>query len=241
MKEVFQEIRVDKVSDKVAEQLENLIKDGKLTPGDKLPGERELIDILGVGRSSLREALNKLHTLGYVDIVKRKGVFVKSIDSAIQLDPLRQMVTDDLNKIIQLYDVRRDIEQANAFTAAKERTDKDIDEIEACLGDLEFNGSQGSTFSWAYDQTFHCAIARATQNIFRIQVILNIFDFTRAFIRPVIEELAGADDNALTIARQHQAIFQAVKDQNPDAARRKMGEHLSWTNRQFIDYFNRTT
>lgn len=240
MKDVFQEVQVDKVSDKIAEQLENLIKDGKLVPGDKLPSERELINILGVGRSSLREALNKLHTLGYVEIVKRKGIFVKSIDSTIQLDPLRKMVTDDIHKIVQLYEVRRDLEQANAYTAALERTEQDLADIQASLGKFDSPAPGTPSFSWDHDQDFHCAVARATHNIFRIQVILNIFNFTKDFIQPIIEELMQYGNNPSIIAEQHAAIFEAIKNRQADDAKQKMGQHLSWTNRKFVEHFNRT-
>ena len=100
---LFQEVQVEEVSDKIVEQLCSLIQEGRLTPGNKLPSERRLTDQLGVGRSSLREALNKLETLGYVEIKKRKGIFVKSIDSTLQLDPLKNMLQTDRLKIVQLY------------------------------------------------------------------------------------------------------------------------------------------
>ena len=75
MENLFKAVHVDKVTDKIVDQLEDLIKEGKLAPGNRLPSERQLIDILGVGRSSLREALNKLEAMGYVEIKKRKGIF----------------------------------------------------------------------------------------------------------------------------------------------------------------------
>jgi GntR family transcriptional repressor for pyruvate dehydrogenase complex len=238
MSHIFKEVRVEKVSDKIADQLELLIKEGKLGPGDKLPSERELINILGVGRSSLREALNKLETLGYVEIKKRKGIFVKSINSSLQLDPLKKMMQEDLHKIVQLYEVRGDIEQANAHAAALKRNEKDLDEIQKCLKDFE---SQKGIFhfSWERDQAFHCAIARASHNFFRIHVIMNIFDFTKEFIQPIIEGFANTKNNLSIITQQHVSIFKAIEEKDADGARQKMKEHLAWTNKIFLDNFQR--
>lgn len=236
MKEVFQEVRIEKVSDKVADQLELLIKEGKLAPGDKLPAERELIEILGVGRSSLREALNRLETLGYVEIRKRKGIFVKSIDSTLQLAPLKKMVQEDLNKIVQLYEVRSDIEQANAYTAALQRNERDLEEIQKTLNEPE-PLKEGMFFSWERDQAFHSSISRATHNVFRIHVIMSILDFTKEFIQPIIEGFANTRNNLSIIEDQHMAIFKAIEEKNPDVARERMKEHLAWTNQKLIAYF----
>ena len=236
MKELFKEVNVEKVSDKIADQLESLIKEGKLVPGEKLPSERQLIDILGVGRSSLREALNKLETMGYVEIRKRKGIFVKSIDGTMQLDPLKKIMQADRKKIVQLYEVRSDIEQFAAREAALKRTSENLDEIEACL--QAFEPEPGVfAFSWQMDQAFHTAIARASQNFFRIHVVMNIFELSREFIQPIIEDLADTDENISVIVRQHTEIFRAIQNKDTENARACMQKHLGWTNQILIGHF----
>ena len=234
MRDIFQEIQIEKVSDKIANQLELLIKEGRLRPGAKLPSERKLINMLGVGRSSLREALNKLETLGYVEIRKRKGIFVKSINSTLQLDPLKKMMQEDLRKIVQLYEVRGDIEKANAHAAALQRNEEDLKDIQKCLQDFE---SQNRTFhfSWELDQTFHRAIARASHNFFRIHVVMDMFDFTKEFTQPIIEDFANTNSNLSIIAQQHASIFEAIKEKDADGARYRMKEHLDWINKKFLD------
>ncbi len=236
MKDVFKEVRVDKVSHKIADQLEELIKEGRLAPGDKLPGERELIEMLGVGRSSLREALNRLETLGYVEIRKRKGIFVKSMDSTLQLDPLKKVVQEDLNKIVQLYEIRDEMEQANARAAAMERTDRDLEELRNCLEAFETREGE-MHYSWELDQAFHCAVARATHNLFRIHVIMNIFEFTKEFTRPIVEGFADTPEGAAIIANQHRSIYRAIEAKDPDAARQRMREHFEWANQRLATHF----
>jgi len=234
MEHLFKEVHVEKITDKIFDQLEKLIKEGKLGPGNRLPSERQLIDMLGVGRSSLREALNKLETMGYIEIKKRKGIFVKSIDSTLQLDPLKRMMQEDKQKIVQLYEVRSDIEQASAYNAALNRNENDLEEIQKCIED--FKTLDGDIdFKWELDQAFHLAIARASHNFFRIHVIMSIFDFSKEFIQPIIEGFAETEENAAVIAQQHASLLKAIEEKDADHAKEKMKEHLDWTNRLLVE------
>lgn len=238
MESVFQAVQTEKISDKITDQLTELIKEGKLVPGDRLPSERELIKLLGVGRSSLREALNRLEILGYIEIKKRKGIFVKSISSTVQLDPLKQVIQDNALKTIQLYEVRSDIEQANAYHAALNRNQENIADLENCLEHLG-KGSFTKRFTWKQDQIFHATVARASHNIFRIHVLMNILDFSRELIQPVIEQFANERKNLTAIGRQHTEIVEAIIDKDADRAKEKMKAHLAWTNQQFIEFFKK--
>ena len=239
MQPVFKEVQVEKVSDKIADQLALLIQDGRLLPGDKLPSERDLIKMMNVGRSSLREALNRLEILGFVEIRKRKGIFVKAISSTLHLDPLKDLIQQDQNQIPQLYEVRADIEQNNAYHAARNRNHENIAELEQCLERLGPARKEGR-FTWDRDQAFHVAVARASQNVFRIHALLNIFDFARDLVRPVIEKVANLEDNSVVIGTQHARIARAVIDQDAREARRLMKEHLAWTNTLFKTYFKKS-
>lgn len=234
MGQVFEEIKVEKISDKISEQIIKLIVDGKLKPGDKLPGERQLIELLGVGRSSLREALNRLETLGYIEVHKRKGNFVKSIDATLQLHPLKDLIKSDLKQIVQLYDIRRDIEQFNAYNAALQRTEEDLARIKDCM-EVFCRKPGGNYFSWGADQSFHIAIAQATHNFLRVHVTTNIFEFSEEFLKPALEEATQHERNVDAIASQHEAIYQAIADQNAELARNSMDEHLLWTNNKLTE------
>lgn len=229
MEAVFEEVKVDKVSDKISDQIIKLIVDGKLKPGDRLPGERQLIEMLGVGRSSLREALNRLETLGYIEIHKRRGNFVRSIDATLQLSPLKSLIQRDVLQIVQLYEIRRDIEQASAYKAAENRTAQDLTRIRNCLD--QFRGRTGNLqYPWNSDQAFHIAIAQAAHNFLRVHVITNIFEFSEEFLKPALEGASSYQENLTAIVAQHESIYQAIHDQDADRARARMDEHLRWTN-----------
>lgn len=231
---MFEEIKVEKVSDKISEQIIALIVDGKLNPGDKLPGERKLIEMLGVGRSSLREALNRLETLGYIEVHKRKGNFVKSVDSTFTSDPLKRLIQGDVRRIVQLYDIRRDLEKASAYNAALHRTEDDIEAIRQAL--TMFRRPSGEArFSWDADQKFHIAIAHATQNFLRVHVITSIFDFSYEFLQPLLQDAFEHEDNRAVVLSHHEAIFAAIEKQDAEQARDRMDEHLCWTNEHLVD------
>ncbi len=84
---MFKSIKHTKVSDEIVNQIKNQISKGMLKPGDRLPPERELVKEFGVSRPSLREALNTLVAIGFLE-VKGKRTFIKSVASESMQDPL---------------------------------------------------------------------------------------------------------------------------------------------------------
>jgi GntR family transcriptional repressor for pyruvate dehydrogenase complex len=229
---VFKKVKLQKVSEEVAGQIRNLVKDGKLQPGEKLPPERVFSEMLGVGRSSLREAINILETQGFVETRKRQGVYICSLGSSIISDPLRQILKEDKNKLLQLYEVRKDIELASASAAAEHRTPADIEKMEQVLEKMEMD-AQKSTLVLYDDLEFHLAIARSGQNIFRNHILKNIFDISDAHLQNVMGIMIGEKARILGLLQQHQAIFTAIEQQNSSLACAAMATHLTWVEEQW--------
>lgn len=238
MDAVFKEVKVEKVSDKIVNQLIDLITEGRLLPGEKLPSERRLTELFGVGRSSLREALNTLETLGFIEIKKRKGNYVKNMDGAVSLNPLKKIMQADQKRIIELYEVRRSIEQSSAREAAEKRTDEDLAAMERALA-LSGRTPEKLTFSWDDEIAFHLAIARASHNFLRLHTLKSIFDFAREFLEPVLHGYICSEARMNTVFAQHTAIFEAIRDQDREAARQLMREHLFGTNKELSDFFEK--
>ncbi|WP_136808571.1 FadR/GntR family transcriptional regulator [Desulfosediminicola flagellatus] len=239
MDAVFKEVKVEKVSDKIVTQLIDLITEGRLLPGEKLPSERRLTELFGVGRSSLREALNTLETLGFIEIKKRKGNYVKNVDAAVPLSPLKKIMQVDQKRIVELYEVRRSIEQSSAREAAEIRTEEDLEAIYQAL--QKFRLESGKTdFSWENEIAFHLAIARASHNFLRLHTLKSIFDFAREFLQPVLHNYICSEERMAVVLEQHQLIYEAIRDQDADLARQLMREHLFGTNQKLSDFFART-
>lgn len=235
MDTVFKKIKLQKISEDVADQIRDLIKDGKLQPGEKLPPERRFSEMLGVGRSSLREALNILETQGFVESRKRMGVYVCSISNAIISDPLRQIISEDKSKLLQLYEVRKDIELASVYAAAQHRTRRDISKMGRILEKMEAD-SANSELSLYDDLDFHLALAQSGNNIFRTHILKNIFDLSHDRLQSVMAIMTGEKDRIKGLLEQHQVIFSAVEEKDPALAKRTMADHLAWVEEKWKEF-----
>lgn len=227
MENLFSEIKPLKISEGVANQIKGLITEGKLQPGEKLPPERSLAAYLGVGRSSLREAINILETMGFVEKRKRTGLFIRSVSEPLLSNPLRKILEEDTGKLFQLYEIRKDIELASAHGAALRRTPKDLERIEALLEKMA-SDAEGNQISTADDIGFHLAIARATQNVIRVHILKNIFELYVEFINFVIEAVTREKSETLANLALHRKIYAAVKSGDPDTARKAMMDLFDW-------------
>lgn len=227
MENLFSEIKPLKISEGVANQIKELITEGKLQPGEKLPPERSLAAYLGVGRSSLREAINILETMGFVEKRKRTGLFIRSVSEPLLSNPLRKILAEDTGKLFQLYEIRKDIELASAHGAALRRTPMDLERIEALLEKMA-RDAEDNQISTADDIGFHLAIARATQNVIRVHILKNIFELYVEFINFVIEAVTRENSETLANLALHRKIHAAVKSGDPDAARKAMMNLFDW-------------
>ena len=152
---MFKPIKHVKVSDEIVDQIRNLISQGKLKPGDRLLPERELIREFDVSRPSLREALNSLITMGFLEI-KGKRTFIKSVASESMQNPLSLLLKADTQKIFDLIEVRKAIEAWGAFLAAQRATEEDINQLANIIEEMRealrrdnLGKSRMLTFIWA--------------------------------------------------------------------------------------------
>jgi len=226
VKNVYKRIRPQKVTQEILVQIKTLIKNGKLQPGERLPPERTLCDVLGVGRSSVREALNMLQALGFLEIKNRKGVFVRSVSGPLAADPLRQILEEDRTKLIDLYELRKDIELASAYFAAKMRSDTDLANMRELLRRMKAD-AQNPRLMIRHDLAFHLAVAQAAGNFLRMHILKNIFDLTGDFI-VVVADKFGREGRSSPAIEFHEGVFRAIEKKDQQAARARMDEHLSW-------------
>lgn len=238
---VFKAVKVQKVSDEIVRQVIERIASGALRPGDKLPPERELGEMLGVGRSSLREAMTVLETMGLVEVRKRQGSFVKGIATTLDIDPLKCILKEDPSKIDAFYEIRNDVELASAAAAARHRTDADLALLRQAMtaGAADANGLQMAPYTSRDDRCFHVAIAQATHNFLRVHVVRHLFDYTREFNEDVFVRLIRNQDNVSKVLEQHEAIYKAIESRDADLAQEQMHHHLQWINTTIHEYLQR--
>ena len=231
----FSPIRQSKVSDDIVSQIKALIREGSLKPGQKLPSERDLAQTMAVGRSSLREAINTLALMGLVEVRQRKGIFVRTVSGVLVPDPLRQLLSEDKETIVKLYDIRMDIEVAAAAAAAQNHTPQQLAVIRSRLDAMK-NQSGQNRYSSGDDLHFHTTIADATGNFIRVHIIKEIFDLARGPIDNALSKIVAHQDNINTLFRQHAAIVEAIADRDRYHAGAAMNDHLSWVKDQLDVY-----
>lgn len=235
METIFNKIKLQKLTDEIADQLRTLITQGKLPPGEKLPPERRLAEMLGVGRSSLREALNILQTQGFVESKKRKGIFVCSLGSSILSDPLHQVLEEDKHKLLHLYEIRKDLEIATAAKAADTRTQADLEKMENALDGMA-SDIEETRLELGKDLEFHMLIAMSTGNFFRSHILKSILDLSDVYLKFVVKHIVNDENQIRSILEQHTNIFKAIKKQNPESARKAMENHLTFVEDQWKAY-----
>ncbi|MEP5759854.1 MAG: FadR/GntR family transcriptional regulator [Litoreibacter sp.] len=213
-----------KLSERVAGQLRERIQKGEYAPGAQLPTENALVELFGVSRTVVREAISSLRVDGLVTAHQGRGVFVCE---DISQQPFR-LHGNDLNEkdhMEQAMELRLHMEVSNAELAAVRRTDADIRDIENALEKqhaAHLAGELGQTEDFA----FHLAIANATKNSYMV-------DFLR-FLGPFIipanamhqmdrDELPDYQDS---LRKEHLVITQAIKSRDADAAGAGMRNHL---------------
>src|SRR3954471_15724426 len=129
----FEAVRKVRRYEQVAEQIRRLISSGALKPGDLLPPERELAVKLGVGRSSIRDAVRTLEVMGILEPRQGHGTVVRDLSTDALVVPLASILTRKREMVSELLDVRRMLEPALAARAAKNATAEEIAQMEAIL------------------------------------------------------------------------------------------------------------
>lgn len=159
----FEVIKRCTASEVVADRILFQLRSKNLKPGEKLPPERDLVKMFGVGRSSVREAVKALSAMGYLQVIQGRGTYVaKNADSA---RPRTGDLKKDLNFINMpsLLETRRILECKSAELAAQRADSRQILQIGEAIIEMQKPNQDNRKFLSA-DRAFHLAVADATEN-----------------------------------------------------------------------------
>ena len=214
-----------RVSDSVLEQLLEALRDGTLSPGERLPTESELSRHLQVGRSSVREALRVLAVIGLIETRPGRGAYVlRKAEGILPLAGSSLALAVHLERVAlqNLFEVRELIEGRSAELAAERATEETLAEIDRCTRQVEREVSSGKTYYDA-NAAFHIAIARASQNYVLLESVRQMHGYHRAFReRLMLKETAMRDRDV----DEHKAIAEAIRNGDGQVARREMVRHI---------------
>lgn len=213
----------DKLYKQVADQIQEMVISEALRPGDKLPGERELAEQLGVSRTVVREAIRLLSVRGLVEVKAGCGTYVREPspkDAAAPIELLLKLrQCPDL--IDHLYEIRHMIEVEIAGLAAERATEEDCAEMAAAIEGMAAHAGDPEQFI-QYDLAFHSALAAATGNDLFSVLLHAIGDLWSKGVL-LAYQAPGAAEDALG---HHCNVLQQVRERDPDEARQAMREHI---------------
>ena len=209
----------------IAERIVTAIALGEFVAGQRLPAERELATMLAVSRTTVREALQRLHAAGYITTRRGRGggTFVRTDDQPGADEMIRAPLEPQWEQLRGLLDYRRLIEQLIAATAAQRRDDADIAAIRAAVDRYAQAGNREQ--SRLADQALHQQIARAAHNARLAELSASIrrevsFGFDAEPYTPHVRQRA---------LHQHPELAAAVIAGDATRAARLAGAHFGLT------------
>jgi GntR family transcriptional regulator, transcriptional repressor for pyruvate dehydrogenase complex len=213
-----------KLSETVAQQLMEAFRD--LPPGTKVPSERELTQELGVGRSTVREALNGLAALGVLTIRHGQGAFIaEDGPEEAEADAPASVLTAALERgeTREFIEARLMVEVEVTRLAAERRTDEDLQRIEAALTLQEHSlSAKDLDATLTVATSFNVLLAEAAHNEV-LAAMIQIFVELMKERGDRLYALPGFGDWDLT---EHRGIYAAVRDQDPELAANLMRRHI---------------
>ncbi len=220
----FAPIRAVSLSHTIAEQLTQAIERDEFKPGEKLPSEKELMDMFQVGRSSVREALHSLVALKLVEARAGKGYYIKKTSTFLHGKDLIHFTLSEQD-FLDIMEAREEIEPRIARLAAQRVLPEDLEVLEQTYAKIEEEVRQGTYHDYRQSGSVHLDIARASHNSVFLKIMETLIPFFPSQVRgrsiPMREEI-----------RMHRKLIDGLYEGNPDKMEKLMREHLSLT-RQF--------
>lgn len=223
----FQPIKPKKVSAQIAEQIRASILAGEFAPGDKLPPERELAEMFGVSRPSVREALNALASSGLVMSYQGGGTVVKSLVETSAANPLSELIRVQQDRALDVIEVRKCMESWTAWYAAQRALPDDIRRMDEIIAGMKQNLELKQP-SEDLDANLHIIIARATHNVVWLHLMQSLFDAMKEFQQSVWRAVYLTHEDHQLLFEHHSSVVRAIKAKDPQAARDAMVHHLSF-------------
>ncbi len=220
----FETIRKSSAPDMVAEQIIERIAAGELAPGTQLPAQRDLAQMLGVGRSSVREAINALVVMGYLEPLQGKGTFIKDVLPTSDPGIEKLAAAFSAGSIFDLMEARELLECRTATLAAERADGAQIRNLKAAMKKVKGTEAEYAIFLDA-DIRFHAAVADAAGNVVLCELTKLMLEKVVAHhkaLKTVLLPPAYRDVSIRTAAR----VVEAIEAGDGDAAARWMAQHL---------------
>jgi GntR family transcriptional repressor for pyruvate dehydrogenase complex len=219
----FERIRVNRepLATEVVRQIIDKILANRMRIGDRLPSERKLAEMLGVGRSVIREALKSLTVLGLIDVRQGDGTYLSDPDTGFTTRVIEWGLLLGAHEALDLVEARCHLEAVIAGLAASRRSEEDIEALRRLLAEMEVSQSNTGRFVHA-DMAFHARTAAACGNGTLERMMSGITVLLQVWIRRVMQQ---PESYAPTLD-EHRRLFAAIEVGDVDGAQAAAAAHM---------------
>lgn len=222
-------IEKNAVARQAAERITELIVSRRFPPGSQLPPERELSSMLGISRSSVREAIRALSHMNILEARHGQGTYVTSLSPELLIQPLHFLLAVDDRTIHQLFEVRKIIETAAADLAARRAEPEEVEQMQdvhrrlcECVDDAE-------SFV-ELDTEMHALIARSGHN----DLLVRLLASTAVLLRRSRSRTGALRSLRERAAIDHGDVLEAIQAGNGGRASSAMLMHLEHVEKAFL-------
>ncbi|WP_261844188.1 MULTISPECIES: pyruvate dehydrogenase complex transcriptional repressor PdhR [Aliamphritea] len=225
----YQRVKQPKISDVIMGQLEEMVLEGTLKPGQRLPSERELAKQFDVSRPSLREAVQKLSAKGVLISRQGGGTYVSEDLGGAFSDPLLELFKTHPEAQYDLLEFRHALEGVSAYYAALRSTAADKENIRARYNALQEHHENKAFDKEVYaDVDFHLAIAEATHNMVLLHMMRALFTLLRQHVWDNLQDIYPKPEIRGKIHQQHYVLMEAILEGDPERASQAAHDHLAY-------------
>lgn len=226
---IFSQVSHVRTADEVCAQIENLVLEGVLRVGDKLPGERDLAQQLSVSRPIVREALKVLEDRGLLVTRHGGGTYVADVIGDVFSKTMMELIANHPKATSDYLEYRREVEAVAADYAARRATEDDKALLAGIMKRMEAAHSKDDFREEAtLDVEFHQAVCECAHNVILLHTLRSCYRLLSNgafFSRSLVYGFPGARDKLLT---QHRAIFDAIMAGDPAGARKAAAAHMEF-------------
>ena len=211
----------------VVQHMASQIQNGRLRPGDKLPTESAIMGELAVSRTVVREAISRLQASGLVETRHGIGTFVLQAPSKDNFSIAEQDMST-VEDVINVLELRISLETEAAGLAAQRATPQELDAMASALGSFAA-AIDGKSDAVPSDFEFHLEVAKATGNrhFADLMTYLGRRIIPRTRVNTADQAPEGREAYLRRVHSEHESIFNAIRNQDPESARAAMRTHLS--------------
>lgn len=215
------------LAEQVMDKIMDLVAERRLEPGDKLPTEKDLTELFGVGRSTVREAIVQLQNLGVLSVRQGRGTFLKEVSTHTLLEnqnPLYKFVDLKREELQDVMDVRKLLETEIVKLVVNRIDDDGIELLQKSL-EKHMNANDSFT-AYEHDLEFHKLLANMSENSIlplTLNVVLRFLDRYGTIVARTLD----IPEYAEKILEQHRQIFLAIQARDEKGAVEAMLRHLN--------------